>query len=189
MRGRGHACAASAASARGQPESIAFGSAMAYFLIKADSNGLFEPGEVAMERQPLVLAALAGGGENARYWPVQVQKLFFLVDREASRLVDGPHFEFQPYDYGPFDRAVYVELDSLQAQGLVNAQNTGRYRVYSLSPEGYRQGMHNLHRLGNPARSYIEQAARWVLSLNFQQLVAAIYRRYPDMKVNSVFRG
>jgi len=28
-----------------------------------------------------------------------------------------------------------------------------------------------------------------VLSLNFQQLVAAIYRRYPDMKVNSVFRG
>jgi hypothetical protein len=91
---------------------------MAYFLIKADSNGRFEPG-------PLVLAALAAGGENATYRPVQVQKLVFLIDREASRLVDGPHFGFQPYDYGPFDRAVYIELDSLHTQGLVNAQNTG----------------------------------------------------------------
>src|SRR5262245_9559321 len=37
-RGRGYARAASAASARDQLESIAFGSAVAYFLIKADSN-------------------------------------------------------------------------------------------------------------------------------------------------------
>jgi uncharacterized protein len=162
-----------------------------------DSNGLFlnrptqmphiEPGGAAMERQDLVLAALAAGGENASYWPVQVQKLLFLIDREASALVNGPHFDFKPYDYGPFDRAVYLELDSLAAQGLINIQNTGRYRVYSLTPEGYRQGSSNLSQV-SLARSYIEQAARWVRSLSFQQLVAAIYRRYPDMKVNSVFR-
>jgi hypothetical protein len=142
-----------------------------------------------MERQNLVLAALAAGGENASYWPVQVQKLLFLVDREASALVNGPHFEFKPYDYGPFDRAVYVELESLSAQGLVKMQDTGRYRVYTLSPEGYRRGIDSLRGLGESARVYIEQAARWVRGLNFQQLVAAIYNRYPDMKVNSVFRG
>jgi uncharacterized protein len=142
-----------------------------------------------MERRNLVLAALAAGGENASYWPVQVQKLLFLIDREASALVDGPHFEFKPYDYGPFDRAVYVELESLSTQGLVGMQNTGRYRVYSLSPEGYRRGAESLRGLGDAASTYVEQAARWVRSLSFQQLVAAIYNRYPDMKVNSVFRG
>jgi uncharacterized protein YwgA len=142
-----------------------------------------------MERQNLVLAALAAGGENASYWPVQVQKLLFLVDREAAALVDGPHFEFKPYDYGPFDRAVYIELEQLSTQGLVEMQNTGRYRVYSLSPKGYRQGVESLRMLSGAARSYIEQAARWVRRLSFQQLVAAIYKRYPDMKVNSVFRG
>ena len=144
--------------------------------------------EKPMERRNLVLAALAAGGENANYWPVHVQKLLFLIDREASALVNGPHFQFKPYDYGPFDRAVYVELQALSTQGLVEIQDTGRYSVYSLSPEGYRQGVARLHELGDSARAYIEQAARWVRSLSFQQLVAAIYNHYPDMKVNSVFR-
>jgi uncharacterized protein len=142
-----------------------------------------------MERQNLVLAALAAGGENASYWPVQVQKLLFLIDREASALVDGPHFDFRPYDYGPFDRAVYVGLESLSTQGLVEVQSTGRYRIYSLSPDGYRRGVTHLRGFGDATRLYIERAARWVRSLSFQQLVAAIYKHYPDMKVNSVFRG
>src|SRR5262245_42134585 len=108
--------------------------------------------ENRMERQNLVLAALAGGGENASYQPVQVQKLLFLVDREASALVGGPHFDFIPYDYGPFDQAVYVELGSLSTQGLVEVQSTGRYRIYSLSPDGYRQGVAHLRGLGDSAR-------------------------------------
>src|SRR6266478_7828927 len=109
--------------------------------------------EKPMERRNLVLAALAAGGENASYWPVQVQKLLFLIDREASALVDGPHFQFKPYDYGPFDRAVYAELTWLSTQGLVEIQDTGRYRVYSLSPEGYRRGVESLRELGGAARS------------------------------------
>ena len=143
-----------------------------------------------MSRDELILAALAAGGENAAYRPVQVQKLFFLIDREASALVGGPHFDFQPYDYGPFDRDVYTELDNLAERRLVTAQSTGAYRVYSLSYEGYQRGDDILwHRLDEAARTYLARIATWVLSLNFQQLVAAIYRRYPDMMVNSIFRG
>ena len=56
------------------------------------ANGLGRRREKHMERPNLVLAALAAGGENASYWPVQVQKLLFLIDREASALVGGPHF-------------------------------------------------------------------------------------------------
>lgn len=68
-----------------------------------------------MYRQDLVLAALAAAGENAAFAPVQVQKFFFLIDREGAHLFGGPHFHFTPYDYGPFDSAVYEALDLLAA--------------------------------------------------------------------------
>jgi hypothetical protein len=47
----------------------------------------------------------------------KVQKLLFLIDREIPRLVGGPHFNFQSYDFGPFDRDVYDTLEALAAQG------------------------------------------------------------------------
>jgi len=142
-----------------------------------------------MERDEIVLAALAAAGENATFTPVQVQKLFFLIDREAAHLVDGPHFNFRPYDYGPFDRVVYDSLDVLVRQDFARVQNTGRYRVYSLSQGGFQRGAATLASLPHVASTYIANVAQWVRQLSFEQLVASIYNRYPDMKVNSVFRG
>lgn len=142
-----------------------------------------------MNRKELLLAALAAGGENANFTPVQVQKLFFLIDREASHLVGGPHFNFAPYDYGPFDRAVYDGLDALSREGRARIENTGRYRVYSLSQAGFREGAAQLNKLAPNIRAYIANVAAWVRQLSFEQLVASIYNRYPEMKANSVFRG
>lgn len=142
-----------------------------------------------MTRDEIILAALAAGGENASFTPVQVQKLFFLLDREAAAFIDGPHFNFEPYDYGPFDRAVYVELDNLSGQNLARVQSTGRYRVYTLSQEGFQRGGVILSGLPQGTRTYIVNIANWVRKLSFEQLVASIYNRYPEMKVNSVFRG
>jgi hypothetical protein len=142
-----------------------------------------------MNRPEIVLAALAAAGENATFSPVQVQKLLFLVDREAAGLVGGPHFDFRPYDYGPFDSDVYGTLTDLEKIGLARSSPAGRYRIYSLSVDGYQSGVRVLDTLRPNARAYLTQAAAWVRSLSFQQLVAAIYNRYPDMKVNSVFRG
>jgi len=140
-----------------------------------------------MDRNGIVLTALASAGQNATFTPVQVQKLLFLIDREIPRLVGGPHFNFQPYDFGPFDSAVYDVLDRLTMQGLVS-QGQARYRLYALSPVGYQHGVGLLN--GHPsAAPYIRQAAAWVRSLPFNQLVAAIYRAYPDMKANSIFRS
>ena len=38
-------------------------------------------------------------------------------------------------------------------------------------------------------RPPIEQVSKFVRSLSFEQLVSAIYKAYPRMKANSVFRG
>jgi len=142
-----------------------------------------------MTRSEHVIAALAAGGENVSFTPVQVQKLFFLLDREAPHLLDGPHFDFAAYDYGPFDKTVYDNLDELAGQGLALVQSTGRYRVYALSQNGFQQGVGILANLPPATKTYLESVAGWVRNLSFEQLVGAIYKRYPEMKVNSVFRG
>ncbi len=141
-----------------------------------------------MDRREIVLAALAAGGENAGFSPIQVQKALFLMDREAAELVDGPHFEFVPYDYGPFDRSVYEVLDDLSRGGLVEKRNSGRYREYALTREGYESGLAKLDGLPDKVGSFLRRLVEWVRELTFQQLVTAIYRRYPDMKANSIFR-
>src|SRR3989344_2651663 len=141
-----------------------------------------------MARSDMVLAALAAAGEGRSFSPVQVQKLFFLLGREASRLVAGPHFNFQPYDYGPFDRDVYVELDALRFGGLVDTAGSSNYRRYALTPAGFEAGCQVLATWSEDARVYAAQVVQWVQKLSFQQLVSSIYTKYPDMKVNSVLR-
>jgi uncharacterized protein len=142
-----------------------------------------------MNRSEILLAGLAAGGENATYTPVQVQKLFFLLDREAAATLGGPFFKFVPYDYGPFDQSVYAGLDELARRNLASIQSTGRYRVYGLSQAGQVEGRRLLETINPAARDYVANVANWVRQLSFQQLVAAIYNKYPEMKVNSVFRG
>lgn len=140
-----------------------------------------------MDRDELVLAALAAGGLNASYSPVQLQKLFFLLDNEAAEFVGGPHFEFVPYDYGPFDRSVYTAVEHLRENDLADVMAGGRYRRYALTNAGYAEGSTKLNDLAPEVQEYMRGLAGWVRSLSFNQLVAAIYNRYPAMKVNSVF--
>ena len=143
---------------------------------------------VPLTRREVVLAALASAGENANFTPVQVQKLFFLIDREAARLLNGPHFAFRAYDYGPFDSAVYDQLMLLKFEANLEIMGGGQYRLYTLTPDGFAEGQRIVSKLPTEAAKFLAAAAEWVRRLSFQQLVAAIYRAYPDMKVNSIFR-
>jgi hypothetical protein len=151
-------------------------------------NWFAAKGASPMNRQDYLLAVLSAGGEQARFSPVQLQKLFFLLDREVPGFVGGPHFSFRPYDYGPFDKAVYHELDSMEPEGFVEQVGDGRYRKYMLTPDGFRRGRIALERLPNELQRYIAALSTWVRSLSFAQLVSEIYRRYPEMRANSVFQ-
>jgi len=142
-------------------------------------------------RQKLVLAALAAGDTSSEVTPVQAQKLFFLIDKNVAPTVGGPHFRFEPYDYGPFDSAVYSDLDllSFAPSPYVEVVRSGRYRTYRLTPLGRAVGDESLRNIEPGARDYIGRAKDWVKGLSFQALVRAIYDAYPDMRANSIFRG
>lgn len=141
-----------------------------------------------MDRKEFVLAVLASGGCGVRFTPVQVQKLFFLIDKEIPDLIGGCQFNFEPYNYGPFDKGVYDEVDELERQGYVEAFSENTWRNYSLTPGGQEIGEKLLASLPPEAQDYIKRASEFVRSLSFRQLVLAIYKAFPEMRENSVFQ-
>lgn len=141
-------------------------------------------------RQELVLAALSAGQTNSELSPVQAQKLFFLIDQNVAGSLGGPLFNFEPYDYGPFDSAVYSELDWLSTfSGHTEVVRDGRYRTYRLTDLGRAVGQAKLATLDPNTRDYFARAKDWVKSLSFQDLVRAIYQAYPAMREKSIFQG
>lgn len=139
-----------------------------------------------MDRRMYVLAALAAAGTEARFDPVRLQKYFFLLDRELEGESGCPHFDFQPYHYGPFDRAVYDQVEQLASEGLAIIDESRRYLLYHLTEEGFASGARALADLPERARSYMAAASEWIFSLDFRDLLAAIYEYAPEMAVRSV---
>lgn len=139
------------------------------------------------EQKDIILAGLAAAGGKS-LTPVQIQKLFFIIDREISSYIGGPRFNFKPYDYGPFDREVYDTLEVLALEGSIEIDSSKRYSSYCLTASGFLHGRHALEKFPLPIKKFIADTTAWVLSLSFEELVASIYKKYPDMKENSIFR-
>ena len=144
---------------------------------------------IILENKDFVLGVLAGSN-GAEHTPVQVQKLFFIIDREISKSIGGPYFNFTAYDYGPFDSKVYDELKKLEQDGDVETSHySSGLRRYKFTIQGQEKGTTVLKSWGKKVSDYIIALSNWVRSLSFAELVSAIYKAYPEMKVNSVFRG
>jgi len=143
-----------------------------------------------MNRQQLVLTLLTCSG-GAPLTPVQLQKAAFLVTKEAPQALNDPRFNFEPYDYGPFDSDVYAEAQALANSGMVTVSPSpyGRWNTYAATQAGMDQGNEILGQLSEANRKYICEVANWVRGQSFSSLVKAIYKAYPETKVNSVFRG
>ena len=106
-------------------------------------------------------------------------------------MMGGSRFQFEPCGYGPFDKSVYEDLDLLVMKDKVILSGTpaGPHRTYSASYEGQIEGQELLKKLDSKVQSYAEKISEFVRSCSFEQLVSAVYKKYPDMKVNSVFSG
>ena len=141
-----------------------------------------------MQRSAYVLAAMSPA-DGKPFSPVQVQKLFFLLDWNLFECPEKRYFSFQPYDYGPFDKAVYKELEALAQKRMVEiiVSQGASPRTYRLTFQGQKQGAEGLSGFPEATQQYIQEVVCFVRSLSFAQLVSSIYQAYPAMKQNSVF--
>jgi len=142
-----------------------------------------------MDKKEIILAALAVG-EGAIHTPVQVQKLLFLIDKNISHSIGGPFFDFQPYAYGPFDKQISRLLYLLHEDGDVEIiRNPALQWVkYRLTTQGQKKGEAIINSVSKEIKNYFKKLSKFVRSLTFAELVSAIYKAYPEMRVNSVFQ-
>lgn len=134
------------------------------------------------------LLAVLASARGEPMTPVQLQKALFLLGKRLPSVGGRPFYHFSPYAYGPFDPNVYTDAEVLAISGdiIIEPSEYGRYKLYRISEDGLRKD----GQLGidEDDRRIIDDVVEYVTSRSFQQLISDIYRQYPEMRVNSVFR-
>jgi uncharacterized protein len=121
--------------------------------------------------------------------PVQVQKTMFVFAREAERKLGKENFyDFVPYNYGPFDAAIYRDLADLERRGQVQIFNptAGAARRYAITPVGILSAS-QIREQDETHASFLGEVVRWVEGKSFPDLIRAIYSSWPEYRQNSVF--
>lgn len=134
----------------------------------------------------LVLAAAKGKPLT----PVQLQKVLFLIGQNVRVRFRRGFYKFIHYDYGPFDAAVYQDAELLEMDGkaCIMPVPGRRWSKYAATPEGLETAQQLRKRLPQWVVDYVDDLVEWARPLSFQDIVRAIYKAYPEYKVNSVFQ-
>jgi len=118
--------------------------------------------------------------------PAQLQKALFLLGKKGK--VGGSFYNFRPYNFGPFSAEIYQDAELLEAEGLVriDRKEPGRpWALYAATADGIAAA--DSIKVDGKTRDYLQRLVEWARSLSFQQLVSAVYREFPEQRVNSVF--
>lgn len=145
---------------------------------------------MAMKKEDWIVLTLdASGGKP--YSPVQLQKaLFLLKNEEPGKEVRGEYYNFSPYNYGPFDAAIYSDARTLSDQGLISIETRPdqRWPNYLITAAGKERAAELKKEASARAVAYLQVLAEWIHEISFQQLLKAVYSKYPAYAKNSVFK-
>jgi uncharacterized protein YwgA len=117
-------------------------------------------------------------------------KGLFLLSREGPGELRNL-YAFKPYDYGPFDKAVYLDIEELTGEGLTRSEGVpySSRKVYRLTEVGEARAESIRRGMDLPALKAIDGTKRLVTGMSFNQLLRYVYERHPDMATRSRFDG
>jgi hypothetical protein len=139
----------------------------------------------SLKREDILILLAAGAIGPYPLDPVRLMKGAFLVV-QRGRPAWHDLFSFEAYDYGPFDRSVYVARDDLILSGLLGV-TSGRHDSYELTEEGKRAADELNEGLG-PDAKWIRRVGAYVTGRSFSQLLSEIYTAYPQYRDRSIFQ-
>jgi uncharacterized protein YwgA len=127
--------------------------------------------------------------EDGVLTPVQMQKVLFLLDKQAHGRLGADFYKFTPYNYGPFSSQIYSDLQKLESEGKIAFDNPRgtTWRKYVLTGRGDDFVIGLIEHVDEELLGYLRELVRWAKSLRFSELVGAIYKAYPDYAKNSIF--
>ena len=118
---------------------------------------------------------------------IRVMKGMFLLSKQRCDALQSL-YTFEPYDYGPFDKHVYYDLDRLETEGLIVSEpvpHTNR-RTFRLTRRG-RERVEDLETVvPRAARVAVTEVKELVTSMGFMPLLRYVYEKYPEYAARSV---
>jgi len=141
-------------------------------------------------RAELLLAFLAAGPN--RLDPIRIMKGMFIFGQEApAEWLEGIQmYEFQPYNWGPFCQDIYRDLDELRGRGLVETTEDpgASWKYYNATAAGCALSDDLARYYRTPLLAFLKQIREYTLRHSFEDLLRAVYKKYPKYAVNTVFR-
>jgi uncharacterized protein YwgA len=137
----------------------------------------------------VTLLVIAAAGDTG-LTPIQIMKSVFIVGKCGLSDLPSNFYRFFAYNYGPFHPDVYRDVEMLVNLGLVlEIREAGRnWSKYMIAPSGLQYAEELKRQIAREFSDYIDEVISWVKSLTFNQLLQAIYAKYPEMRENSVFQ-
>ncbi len=134
-----------------------------------------------MSKEDFILKILSLASDVS-FSPVQIQKLFFLVEKRIG--YEAKHFNFTPYHYGPYDEELTILIKQLVSDGKITSSIIDGIIHYSIST-GFQNNIDDF--LDESKRSFISQKLiPFIKSKSFLELCYSIYKEFPEMAKRSV---
>src|ERR1039458_7419806 len=124
-----------------------------------------------MNRENWTLLAISLGGDEG-LTPAQLQKVLFLTGKTYPKTL-SEFYTFKPYNYGPFDKQIYLDAEALATDGLVEmiARDGNTWSYYCISEKGSERAKALIENEDTRPVSYMAKIVKWAQSLTFGQLV------------------
>ncbi len=166
----------------------------------------------------LLAAQSSPGSKGAIQGITRLQKLLFLVEREAGiKISDGQDFNFTPYKFGPVSKDLYDDLEKLENLGFIEAMTvaepsaveldefglsfeglmgeetqeaseTFEERSYSITARGLEWLKAKAQDFGEGALKEVRRVKGKYGSLSLSDLLYYVYTKYPEMTSESEIR-
>ncbi len=138
-----------------------------------------------LNRQRVLLAFICAGTAKAGRGPTKIQltKFAFLF-RQFVGTATGLTYEFVPYKFGPFSFALYREMDSLAAEGLVCLPSAD-LTCYTIPKEAEARAHAEVEKLPRLSWPGIRDIGTRYGALNHDKLLRTVYDEYPWFAQNS----
>lgn len=145
-----------------------------------------------IDRQLLPLALLYANDGQQIQGRTRMQKLVFLVQKEFDDTSALPgEYNYIPYDYGPFAKKLYADLDYLKDRGYIRESTEtiedGKVQYnYQLTPEGREHIEQQPENKVNQILDLAEPIKQDFNRVSLPKLLDYVYSKYPDYAENSV---
>ena len=145
------------------------------------------------DRKILPLALMRANNEEPVEGRTRLQKMIFLTQKQ----LEDPdclneRYDYFPYDYGPFSKELYEDIDDLVEDGVIEereeTEEDGKKKYYyELTSEGEKILKDKLQEAGSDSiQDMIDEIKSKYNKMDLSELLDKIYAKYPDFAEESI---